>query len=90
MFFPSGSMLNLSCDIYQLGFPINTDLHFVRQHPIIIHVKFGFSYTVSENNKLFFIFQYSPMIKLYEKKSGHYCNLGNDWNSYWVPIYTLC
>ena len=29
-------------------------------------------------------------IKLYENKSGHYCNLGNDWSSYWVPIYTLC
>ena len=26
-------------------------------------------------------------IKLHENKSGHYCNLGNDWNSYRVPIF---
>ena len=33
-------------------------------------------------------------IKLYENKSGHYCNLGNDWSHWTLTVFpymhTLC
>lgn len=58
IYFSQGLMVHLSCSGGILGFPSHTIFCFVRYHPMIIYVQFGFNQISSfRKNFFFFIFR---------------------------------